>query len=314
MNLNNKIINEINETKTNNQLKKQAIIKQIENDAELSKIYLECKNLIFEIAKQKHNNIDAQPLEIELKNKKEFLYELLKKQNYDIEFLKNPYSCTVCKDTGKTINGYCSCYYKKLTKHSLETCGLALNKLPQLNTLKFDFYKDKNLIAEREFLVKILQDFVKKCNDNAKKNIVLTGQVGVGKTHLLHAVVNEAILNNKFVIYTTAFNLNKDFLKYHCAKLEEKDEILNNYLNCDILCIDDLGTENILKNVTCEYLFLIINERLAKNKCTIITTNLTLTQILNVYDERIYSRFKDKQNSTVLNLKGEDIRKISDSK
>ena len=97
-------------------------------------------------------------------------------------------------------------------------------------------------------------------------------------------------------------------MKYHCAKLEEKDEILNNYINCDILCIDDLGTENILKNVTCEYLFLIINERLIRNKATIITTNLNLTQIIDVYDERIYSRLKDKQSSIVVNLTGDDIR------
>ncbi len=130
----------------------------------------------------------------------------------------------------------------------------------------------------------------------------------MGKTYLLHGVVKESLQKNKFVVYTSAFNLNKDFLSYHCAKLEDKDEILSNYLNCDILCIDDLGTENILKNVTNEYLFLILNERLIKNKATVITTNLTLTQILEVYDERIYSRLKDKKSSIVVNITGEDIR------
>ena len=306
MNLCNIILNEISEQRSINALKRQTLISQIEN-SEHGEDYLTCKSLIFEIAKNKHNGIDTTEQEKKLSSLKNALYKNLEKSGFDINFLQNPYNCTKCKDKGKTIKGYCSCYYKKLSEHILNNCGLNLNKLPDLNNVKFDFLKDEKIINERKQLVKLLLEFVKKCDDNGKKIMLLCGNVGVGKTHLLHGVVNEGIKNNKFVVYSTAFGLNKDFLKYHCAKLEEKDEILNNYINADILCIDDLGTENILKNVTCEYLFLIINERIIRNKATIITTNLKLSQIIDVYDERIYSRLKDKQNAIVVNLTGDDM-------
>lgn len=308
MRFNDKILNDIKEVRAKNELKKQAIISQVENDNELGPIYLECKRLVFEIAKNKHNQMNTDKLEFQLSSLKKSLYEKMEAKGFDIEFLKNPYECSECKDKGRIGGKYCKCYYNRLSKYILENSGLSVDKLPDLKNIKFDFLKDDTAIKLRTQLVKILQDFVKKSNENGKKTLLISGNVGVGKTYLMHGVVNEGIKQNKFVVYTTAFNLNKDFLKYHCAKLEEKDEILNNYINCDILCIDDLGTENILKNVTCEYLFLIINERLIRNKATIITTNLNLTQIIDVYDERIYSRLKDKQSSIVVNLTGDDIR------
>ncbi len=304
------ILNEIHEQKTQNYLKRQSIISAIENNEKLSTDYMACKNLVFEIAKSKHQNKDVSALENDYAIHKQNLHKNLNKLGFDLQFLKHPYSCKKCKDTGKLENGYCICYYNKLSERILQTSGLTKKQLPELSEIKFDFLKDKNEITKRQQLVKLLSDFVKKCDVSDKKSFVISGNVGVGKTHLLYGVVNESLKNNKFVVYTTAFNLNKDFLKYHCAKLEEKEDILTNYINCDILCIDDLGTENILKNVTCEYLFLILNERLIRGKSTVITTNLTLSQILEVYDERIYSRLKDKQTSIVVNLNGEDIRLI----
>ncbi len=310
MKLTNKILNEINDVRTQNYLKRQALINRIENDKDLGADYLACKSMIFDIAKAKHLNQDVSKLQTVYLSKKENLYNNLKNKGYDINFLQNPYNCKICKDTGKTESGFCTCYYQKLSEQILQTSGLKSSNLPDLQKISYDFLKDKKAVDIRKKLINILEDFVKKCNETGKKSLVISGNVGVGKTHLLYGVVKESLKNNKFVVYTTAFNLNKDFLAYHCAKLEEKEEILANYLNCDILCIDDLGTENILKNVTCEYLFLILNERLTRGKSTIITTNLTLTQILEVYDERIYSRLKDKQTSIVINLTGEDIRKI----
>jgi len=84
--------------------------------------------------------------------------------------------------------------------------------------------------------------------------------------------------------------------------------IMDKYLNCDLLCIDDLGTENILKNVTVEYLYLILSERLNKGKPIIITTNLSLEQIEKVYDDRILSRLTHKLTGLLINFEGEDLR------
>ena len=90
--------------------------------------------------------------------------------------------------------------------------------------------------------------------------------------------------------------------------MEEKKDILDKYLSCELLCIDDLGTENLIKNVTVEYLYLIINERLQSGKNTIITTNLDLQQIMQNYDERIFSRIANKQECILFNMTGDDLR------
>ena len=83
---------------------------------------------------------------------------------------------------------------------------------------------------------------------------------------------------------------------------------MENLLDVDVLFIDDLGTENIYKNVTAEYLFVVINERIARGKQTFVSTNLTLNDIRNKYDERIFSRIVDKNVTFVAQLNGDDKR------
>ena len=187
-------------------------------------------------------------------------------------------------------------------------CGLNMDTLPSFENTSFDIYKDvdtKNKIAQ---LYTILNSYIDKYNETTKKFVVLCGNVGVGKTHLLQCAVRKAIENNLVTYYTTAFNLNQDMLAYHCANLHEKQSIISKYLDSDILCIDDLGTEVIYKNVTVEYLYLILNERQQKNKNTIITTNLSIEQIRDIYDDRIMSRLVSKKDSILVEIDSEDLR------
>ena len=80
--------------------------------------------------------------------------------------------------------------------------------------------------------------------------------------------------------------------------------------DCDLLVIDDLGSEPVYKNVTEEYLLMIINRRAANEFPTIITTNLTQEQLLDRYGDRTLSRINDKRRGIFLELKGEDLRRI----
>ena len=83
---------------------------------------------------------------------------------------------------------------------------------------------------------------------------------------------------------------------------------MENLLDVDVLFIDDLGTENIYRNVTAEYLFVVVNERIARGKQTFISTNLTLDAIRGRYDQRIFSRLMNKDLTFVYQLVGEDKR------
>ncbi len=281
--------------------------KVLENP-EYKNLYNKCKLLSLDVAKAEYNNLNPKAArESFLKLKKE-LYSKLEKAGIDISSLYPKYECSKCKDTGIVNGEYCDCFKKALSKELLNESGLSDKNLPDFDNIKYDIVKDKTQRDNYENVAKLLKEYINLIPHNSKHIISLIGKVGVGKTYLLKACVNEAIKKDLYCYYTTAFNLNKDMLKYHLSDLEEKDSIIRKYLDCDLLLIDDLGTENTIKNVTVEYLYFIINERLQANKNIIITTNLTPQQIMQNYDERIFSRLANKKECVLLNMTGDDLR------
>ena len=79
-------------------------------------------------------------------------------------------------------------------------------------------------------------------------------------------------------------------------------------LECDLLIIDDLGTEPIIKNITQENIYNILNERLLHGRAFIITTNLSPAGLIQKYDQRIASRILSKDTSVLIEFKGKDLR------
>ena len=105
------------------------------------------------------------------------------------------------------------------------------------------------------------------------------------------------------------------FLSYHTTNgNEQKNAYLNALIDPDCLIIDDLGTEPMLKNVTKEYLYLILSERSRDDKMTIITTNLTPNELLARYNERIFSRLFNKREGFAAQISGTDLRLSKDKK
>lgn len=294
---------------------KRSIMKELEtqrtnaiNDCEMNKFKAHSnakyKNLannlsriIIDIAKTKIKGEETTLLEKEKREVESSIDECLKEIGLTSNDLKPNFNCKICNDTGTLPNGeYCQCFNKLLSdkinslnadikKISFENCDLLNSSLVQkINTI---------------------------CNQYPKQKfnkIIFSGATGVGKTHLTLAMTNFFTNKNIYTIFISSAVLNQLFLKYHTASVNEKREILNDILDCDVLIIDDLGTEPKLKNVTNEYLLYLINYRNAKNKLTIITTNLTPTGILETYDERIFSRLFDKINSLPILVEGEDKR------
>lgn len=278
------------------------------DNPEYKKLYNECKVFALNVAKAEYNNQNATTVRQAFKKQKDLLYSKLKNEGIDINSLYPNYSCKKCNDSG-VINGeYCECFKKALSETLLNESGLSDNNLPDFDKMSSDIVKNKAQKQEYDGVCNILKEYINLIPSNKKHVITLIGEVGVGKTYLLKATVKEAIKNGLYCYYTTAFNLNQDMLKYHLSNFEEKQSIMEKYLDSDLLCIDDLGTENTIKNVTIEYLYLIINERLQNNKNTIITTNLKPEQIMSNYDERIFSRLANKQECILINMTGDDLR------
>ena len=150
----------------------------------------------------------------------------------------------------------------------------------------------------------IAQEFVTSFADEFR-NLFLYGDTGVGKTFLSNCIAKELIDRSFSVIYLTSFELFDTLAKSKFEKEKAAESMCEHIFDCDLLIIDDLGTE-LANSFTISQLFLCLNERLLRRKSTIISTNLSLESLVDIYSERTFSRITS--NYTMLKLTGDDIR------
>lgn len=153
-------------------------------------------------------------------------------------------------------------------------------------------------------ITKQLDVFITKFPNIKSKNVVFRGGVGTGKTYCCHLITHELRQRGFTVTFCSTFNLIKRM----------KDNLFGQdataaaeFINCDLLVIDDLGAEPSINNGD-ELLYTVINERYASNKSFIITTNLTNEQILTRYEQRLFGRIFDQARVKVLDFNGKDLR------
>ena len=137
---------------------------------------------------------------------------------------------------------------------------------------------------------------------------MLAGNVGTGKTFLSECIANALIQRDYYVVYMTSFDLNNIVIKSMDIFAEDRNEILSPLLECDLLIIDDLGSEPIYKKASINNLYTIINQRQMAKLATIISTNLTPQMIQEQYGDRLFSRLFDKQTTMAINFEGKDLR------
>lgn len=235
-----------------------------------------------------------------LKTKKS---EILKSLGHDeSEFSPAP-RCKICGDSGYTKNGFCECVRRRAIK---DTNG---KNLPNFSFEDFDLsILNSNEIPLLSQVYNIMKIFCAKFPETKNLNVLLFGSVGTGKTCLASAVGNELEKRGFSVIFMTAFRFNDTCLKYHTSFDANRSDMLNALIDSDLLIIDDLGTESILKNVTLEYFYTVINERMNLGKHTLITTNLIPEQLEARYGERTYSRLFTQRVCLSVALQGKDLR------
>ncbi len=279
-------------------------------NADFNKNYYDYKKMVFDIARKEYAGENTNSLRENLKQLVENLKLSVNKLNFKLADFKPNYYCKKCDDTGFVEKQHCVCYKELLSNKLIGYCGKEnLSDLATFDMVNLNIYGSE-VANEMKILFEKLKDYSENLEKKQKKIITLYGKTGVGKTFVAECVVENAIKNGYFTIYSTAINLNNEFLKYHLADLREKENIISTFLNCDLLVIDDLGTEPMLKNVTEEYLYLIITERLSKKLNTIITTNMSLDQIQDYYGDRIFSRLTSQRDCWLAEIKGKDLRII----
>ncbi len=238
---------------------------------------------------------------------------LLIEHGYPPDYLDPIYLCEKCKDTGYIDNRRCTCLEEKIRRILAVHSGLdPENEKERFSSFRFSYYSNKVNrkagISPRENIENIMaacREFVRNFDRQTGENLLITGNTGVGKTHLSRCLGNELLTEGKQVLYLTAFQLFKiledqAFHRSNNSLVSEED-----ILQCELLIIDDLGTEltNAFIN---SRLFLCMNERILQKRSTVINTNLSLEQISSIYSERISSRIIE--SYTVLSIIGDDIR------
>lgn len=218
------------------------------------------------------------------------------------------YNCKLCQDNGYKNGQLCSCVKKEVSLRIAELCGIPNNIKCSFESCDFDVFGNSQ---QRKLMIETYQKMKQYCAkfpDTNYNSIVFSGGTGTGKTYLISCIASELSYLGFDVFFTTAFGLNNILLKSHTANIDNKLEYIEPLINCDLLIIDDLGTEPLYRNVSAEYLYTIINERKINKRHTLISTNLGLDDILNRYGERIFSRLNNKADSLFLSFGGKDIR------
>ena len=281
-----------------------ANLNRVLQDDNVRVLFVRCKQLVVQIARLEVDGKSAKAERDEYNKNRELIAEMLTAMGVDKSELKPKYDCVVCKDTGYIDGKECSCLKREMSLELIRLSGLDIANMAKFNN-DYSMFDEPNK-------VKIIYDkmckYVDKLNDHVIDTILIMGNTGVGKTHLIECMATHAIDLGYKVKYVSAFNFNQDMLKYHCARLEDKEDLIGDYLKCDILFIDDLGTENRINNVTNEYLYSVLNDRMQNHMSTVITTNLDFGQIQDVYGERIFSRLMHKKQSLKINFAGSDLR------
>lgn len=243
--------------------------------------------------------------------------ELLIEHGYPADYLELHYQCSRCKDTGFIGNEKCNCF-KQAIADLIYTGSNIRSVLERENfsTFSFEYYSDDYIdeitglspLTNMQKIVANCKSFVRYFNKR-HENILFLGNTGVGKTFLANCIAKELLDRGYTVVYLTAFRLFDILEKNKFGREESVSYMASNQfeyiLDCDLLIIDDLGTE-LNNSFTSSQLYLIINERLLKQKATIISTNLSLDNLNNNYGERINSRIIS--NYSIRRIIGEDIR------
>ena len=233
---------------------------------------------------------------------------ILLANGYPADYSDVKYECEKCGDTGYVDTRMCSCMREALVLAGIENSGFGhLINEQSFENFSLNYYRNSPVSFERmshnrDFLV----DYADNFNENTSCSILMMGGTGLGKTHLSSATAKRIIEKGNDVFYTGAIDL---FTVFEVQRFKnysnEPNDLIDRYYECDLLVIDDLGTE-MINQFSVSTLYNLINSRLSRKKPVIISTNLSFEDIKKKYTDRITSRLFGEYH--ILQFVGTDVR------
>ena len=241
--------------------------------------------------------------------------ELLMAYGYSADYLDEEPHCPACRDSGYRGSAVCACLQEYYAREQIAELSSLLNMGGEtFETFDFRWYSPERSggrrspreVAERNF--DLCRDYAYLFSPRSG-SLLLFGAPGLGKTFLSACIARVVSESGHSVVYDTAAHIFSQFesAKFRRDQGEESDADVERYLNCDLLILDDLGTEMLTSFVQSAF-YQIVNTRLARGKKTIISSNLTPDQIGARYGAAVQSRIEGEYE--LLPFVGEDIRKL----
>ncbi|MBQ8388521.1 MAG: ATP-binding protein [Clostridia bacterium] len=234
--------------------------------------------------------------------------QMLVAAGYPADYTDVKYECEKCSDSG-FVDGYmCECMKRELVMAGYESSGIAnLLRTQSFDTFSLDYYKNN---PEAHRLMSMNLDYLKRYADGFRgrgsENLLLMGGTGLGKTHLSSSVAKRVIERGYDVYYVSAINMLSNFeYQRFGSSMSAEVESTDRCFDCDLLIIDDLGTE-ITNQFSISVIYNLINTRLNTGKPTVVSTNLTQSELRQRYSDRITSRIFGEYRPIV--FKGVDVR------
>ena len=240
--------------------------------------------------------------------------ETLVQGNLPADFLKPVYTCPVCRDEGYLYDPsrrMCDCFRQEYNRRLLAESGVASDgcTFESFDEQLFSDECDDKGVSQRKIALAI-RDICLSYADGfprtQTRDLLLMGKSGLGKTFMLQCIARRVAERGYLPMYASAYRL---FETARRAYMENDSELMAGFMNAELLLIDDLGTEPLMNNVTVTQLFNLLNERQMAGRHTVISTNLSLSELQERYTERIASRFLDATGCRRLTFIGADIRR-----
>lgn len=251
--------------------------------------------------------------QIEMMNRD--IREALEREGFPQDYLQPIYRCPVCRDTGyvgEPIHELCVCVKQRIMDEQNKNerkGGLGAHSFEQFDlSVSPDEPIPGRKASQREHMRRIeraARRYAEDFPETTRPNLIFYGAAGLGKTFVADCIASRVMDRAFLVRRVTAYRMAEIMRKYQFDGSEGK--AAEDLQTCDLLFIDDLGTEPQTKS-TSSYLFQIINERNNNDLHTIISTNIRKEQLAALYGERVASRLLDVSRTTTIEFYGRDLR------